>query len=285
MAIVSTSPARASDTRSRRSNVISAMKSRLGAEYRRRVHPALRARIRRWRTPPPPRQEQTVTVLVTNCQGRAHQVRSCLDSVVRSSYRNIDVLVVTDQADRSVATAVQTYARWDPRVKLVEQPDRVVPSPSGSTSPNGQYLLVLEAFDRLEKGAVARLVKVLRLTESDFAHGQITEQPDQAVSANTDLSPHGTDGLGLTIATCQAHPVANSMTGTIFRSDFLADLGWTVEAARTIDQRDLMDRAYRSGRFDIVRQRVVWRPDGNTARVQSGAVSTATAITKTSADS
>jgi hypothetical protein len=75
------------------------------------------------------------------------------------------------------------------------------------------------------------------------------------------------------------------MTGTIFRSDFLADLGWTVEAAGTLDQQDLMDRAYRSGRFDMVRHRVVWRPDGNTARVRSGAVSTATAITKTSADS
>jgi CDP-glycerol glycerophosphotransferase len=192
-----------------------------------------------------------------------------LDSVVRSTYRNIEILVITDQASRSVATVVRSYARWDPRVKLLEQPAGWASTP-GSTSPHGQYLLVLQAPDRLEKGAVARLVKVLRLTESDFARGQASAKPDQAGSANADISPDGTDRLGLTVATCQGRPLADSMSGTLFRSDFLAELGWTVEAAATVDHRDLMDRAYRSGRFDLVTQRVVWQPDGNTHQSRPG---------------
>jgi CDP-glycerol glycerophosphotransferase len=264
---------------------MSAMKSRVGAQYRRRVHPALRARIRRWRTPPPPRQEQSVTVLVTDCLGRPRQVRSCLDSVIRSSYRNIEILVITDQSSRTVATVVRSYARWDPRVKLVEQP-APLPSTSRSTSPNGHYVLVLQAPDRLQKNAVARLAKVLRLTESDFAVGQVAANLDQARSADTDLTPYDTDRLGLTLETCQAHPAADSMIGTLFRSDFLADIGWTVEAAGTIDQRDLMDRAYRSGRFDLVAQRVVWQPNSDSPRPhQSDVPPGATTITMTSADS
>jgi len=191
-------------------------------------------------------------------------------------------MVMTDHVSRSIAKVVRSYARWDPRIKPMTQP-----TPSSltwaSTSPNGQCVLVVEAPDRLEKGAVAGLVKVLRLTESDFALGQVFDQSHQPGSVNTDLSPPGTDRLGLTVATGQPSRVADRMTGTLFRSEFLADLGWTVEAAGTIDQRDLMDRAYRSGRFDLVTQRVVRRPDGNTARVQSGR--RATTITTTSADS
>ena len=58
-----------SDARRCRSTVTNAMRSRVGAEYRRRVHPALRARIRRWRAPAPPRQERRVTVVVTRLTG------------------------------------------------------------------------------------------------------------------------------------------------------------------------------------------------------------------------
>jgi glycosyltransferase involved in cell wall biosynthesis len=261
--------------------VISAMKSRLGAEYRRRVHPALRARIRRWRNPPPPRQEQRVTVLVITGHGRLDQLGPCLDSVVRSSYRNIEILVISDRASRSVATVVRSYARWDPRAKVVEIPAGL-PATSSSISPEGQYLLVLEAPDRLEKGAVARLAKVLRLTESDFARGLDADQIQHAGSVDSDPSPHGTDRLGLTLATDEVHPVPDRMSGTLFRSDFLADLGWTVEAAGTLDQQQLMDRAYRSGRFDLVRRSGVWQPDGKTA--QAGPPLRATRITATSAE-
>jgi hypothetical protein len=73
------------------------------------------------------------------------------------------------------------------------------------------------------------------------------------------------------------------MSGTLFRSDFLADLGWTVEAAGTLDQQDLMDRAYRSGRFDLVRRSVLGQPDGRTH--ESGSILRATTITTTSAGS
>ena len=262
--------------------MISAMKSRLGAQYRRRVHPALRARIRRWRNPPPPRQEQRVTVLVITGHGRLDQLGPCLDSVVRSSHRNIEILVLSDPASRSVATVVGSYARWDPRVKVVEVPAGLSAT-SSSISPDGQYLLVLEAPDRLEKGAVARLAKVLRLTESDFACGLDADQIDHADSVDAHLSPHGTDRLGLTLATGEAHPVPHRMSGTLFRSDFLADLGWTVEAAGTLDQQELMDWAYRSGRFDIVRHSLVWQPADKTARVRS--VLGATTIRTTSTDS
>ena len=115
-------PCPPSDARRCRSTVTSAMRSRVGAEYRRRVHPALRARIRRWRTPAPPRPRTTRDCGGHQLSGRPHEVRSCLDSVVRSSYRNIEILVLIDGASRSIAAVLRSYARWDPRIKIVDQP-------------------------------------------------------------------------------------------------------------------------------------------------------------------
>ena len=228
------------------------MRSRVGAEYRRRVHPALRARIRRLRTPAPPRQERCVTMVVTKVDGRPDEVRSCLDSVVRSSYRNTEILVLIDRASRSIAAVLRSYARWDPRIRIVDQPVGSPPSPP-STLPNGHYLMVIEASERLEKMAVARLVKVLRLSESDFAVALDDQGSDEASWMSADSARlDGMNCVGLTIATCPDHPAADSMSGKLFRHEFLTDLGWTVNAAPSIDQRHLVDRAYRWGRFDLV---------------------------------
>lgn len=258
-----------SDTRSRESTVTNAIRSRLGAEYRGRVHPALRARIRRWRTPAPRRQEQLVTVLVTNVEGRTEEIRSCLDSLVRSSYRNTEILVYIDGASRSIAAVVRSYARWDPRIKIVEQPTGSPPR-LGSPSPNGHYLMVIKSCDRLETKAVARLVKVLRLSESDFAVGLDDDGTDGAFSTSADAARlHRMERLGLTLETCPDHPAPDSMSGKLFRHGFLTDLGWTVDVAPTIDERALMDRAYQWGRFDLVTQRVLRRQDADGSQVPS----------------
>lgn len=223
-----------------------------------------------------------MTVVVTKVDGRPDEVRSCLDSVVRSSYRNIEILVLIDGASRSIAAVLRSYARWDPRIRIVDQPMGSPPRP-GPAVPNGHYLMVIKASERLEKRAVATLVKVLRLSESDFAVALDDQGSDEASWMSAD--PARLDGmncLGLTIATCPDHPAADSMSGKLFRHGFLTDLGWTVNAAATIDQRHLVDRAYRWGRFDLVTDRVLWRPDADAPQVPSSSQAT---VTMSSADS
>ena len=198
-----------------------------------------------------------MTLLVTGPYGQPHEVRSCLDSLIRSSYRNIVILVLGDPANRSVAAVVRSYARWDPRIRIVEHPTRLPPRPESSSS-NGHYLMVVEAPARLEKDAVAELVKVLRLSGSDFAVGRVDDDSDATSSTAADSwREHGADRLGQTVVTCPDHPAADTMTGKLFRSCFLTDLGWSVGAAPTTDQRDLVDRAYQLGHFDLVMRRVV----------------------------
>jgi CDP-glycerol glycerophosphotransferase len=223
-----------------------------------------------------------VTVVVTKVDGRPDEVRSCLDSVVRSSYRNIEILVLIDGASRSIAALLRSYARWDPRIRIVDQPMGSPPEP-GSALPNGHYLMVIKASERLEKGAVATLVKVLRLSESDFAVALDDQGSDEASWMSADSARiDGINCLGLTIATCPDHPAADSMSGKLFRHEFLTDLGWTVNAAPTIDQRQLVDRAYRWGRFDLVTHRVLWRQDADVSQVPSPCQAI---VTRSSADS
>jgi CDP-glycerol glycerophosphotransferase len=210
-----------------------------------------------------------VTVVITKVGGRPDELRSCLDSVVRSSYRNIEILVLIGRASRSLAAVLRSYARWDPRIRIVDEPTGSSPK-SGSAVPNGDYLMVIEASERLEKGAVATLVKVLRLTESDFAVAIDDQGSNQASLMSADSARlDGMDCLGLTIATCPDHPAADSMSGTLFRHGFLTDLGWTVNAAPTIDQRHVLDRAYRWGRFDLVSYRALSRHDADVSHVPS----------------
>ena len=196
--------------------------------------------------------------MVTRSDGRPGDLRSCLDSLIRSSYRKTEILVVANPVHRATADIVRSYARWDPRIGITK-PSAGISGDRRPTSPNGRYLMVVEVTDRLEKGAVARLVKVLRLTASDFAVGSIGDGSANTWGLPAEASGHGEDRLGLTRDASPDGPTLDGMAGKLFRLDFLTGLAWTLDAALSIDERDLMDRAYRSGHFDLLNQPVGWR--------------------------
>jgi hypothetical protein len=187
---------------------------------------------------------------------------------------------VADPVNRATADIVRSYARWDPRIGITK-PSAGFSGDRGPTSPNGRYLMVVEVTDRLEKGAVARLVKVLRLTASDFADGVISDGSANTWGLPAEASRHGEDRLGLTRDTYPDVPMLDGMAGKLFRLDFLTGLAWTLDAALSIDERDLTDRAYRSGHFDLLSQPVGWRQSAEVSDSASRSGSSATDVTTT----
>jgi glycosyltransferase involved in cell wall biosynthesis len=70
-----------------------------------------------------------ITVLVP-CRNEARYVRACLDSILATAYPldRMEVLVVDGQSTDGTAKIVREYAEQQPIVRLIDNPQRVVPS-------------------------------------------------------------------------------------------------------------------------------------------------------------
>jgi glycosyltransferase involved in cell wall biosynthesis len=70
-----------------------------------------------------------LTVIVP-CRNEARYVRACLDSILATAYPldRMEILVVDGQSTDGTATIVREYAEQQPIVRLIDNPQRVVPS-------------------------------------------------------------------------------------------------------------------------------------------------------------
>ncbi|WP_255419324.1 bifunctional glycosyltransferase/CDP-glycerol:glycerophosphate glycerophosphotransferase [Geodermatophilus marinus] len=96
---------------------------------------------------------------------------ACLRSISAQTYRNIEVVVVDDgSTDGSLAVARRARRR-DRRIRIVTQPNGGLSSArnSGTAAATGEYLAFVDSDDRIDRRAVATVMRSLRSTGSDFA--------------------------------------------------------------------------------------------------------------------
>lgn len=98
---------------------------------------------------------------------------SCLDSILRQTYRNLEVIIIDDGATDGSLGIAQEYARSDARIRLRSQANAGLSAArnAGAALSRGKYLWFIDSDDILPETAVEKLVSTLRKTGSDFAVG------------------------------------------------------------------------------------------------------------------
>lgn len=104
-----------------------------------------------------------VSVLVT-VYNREKYLADCLTSVLNSTYRSFEVIVVDDQStDRSVAIA-QQFASQDARIRLHINPVNLGDYPNRNRAAElavGKYLKYVDSDDMIEPDCLAKMVEAL----------------------------------------------------------------------------------------------------------------------------
>lgn len=106
--------------------------------------------------------EELVSVVIP-----ARNEREAIDAAVRSAlgqtYRNLEVLVVDGDSQDGTAEVVAELASADPRVRLIRNPDRIIPIALNRAvrEARGRYLVRLDAHATIPDDYVARAVKHL----------------------------------------------------------------------------------------------------------------------------
>ncbi len=136
-----------------------------------RLHPALRQTAVSLITP---RTESLGRVsVIVPCYNVEEYLADCLDSIVRQRYRDLDIVVVIDGSPDRSAQIARGYARWDRRIRVLEQPNAGLGAArnTGIRAARGEFITFVDSDDTLPPKSIETMVTCLAASGSDFVVG------------------------------------------------------------------------------------------------------------------
>ena len=105
----------------------------------------------------------------------AKYLHACLDSVLKQTLTDLQVICVDDASTDESPEIVLSYSRRDSRVMLIRQPFTMYAGQcrnTGLVAATGEYVHFLDADDIVEDGAYQRYYKLAKETDADIVKGK-----------------------------------------------------------------------------------------------------------------
>ena len=91
-------------------------------------------------------------------------IARCLNSLIRQTYKNLEIVVVDDGSSDKTVEIVEKYMRADERIKLFfsNSHNKQLARNLGIKNATGKYLMIIDGDDELVLDAIAWLVEIFR---------------------------------------------------------------------------------------------------------------------------
>ena len=130
--------------------------------------------LKRLKIIPDQKEVDLVSILIP-ARNEYHNIRRCLDSLIKIDYSQLEILVLNDRSTDQTATLVEDYQTKDNRIKLLQGEEL----PSGwigkhwachqlSEAANGTILLFMDADTVLDRSIVSKSVSAMNQHNSDL---------------------------------------------------------------------------------------------------------------------
>ncbi|GAA2842248.1 CDP-glycerol glycerophosphotransferase (TagB/SpsB family) [Leucobacter komagatae] len=121
---------------------------------------------------PPIRAKVSVIIPAYNV---AEYLEDAVGTVLRQSYRNIEIVIVNDGSKDKTGEIADRIARSDRRVRVIHKQNAGLGAArnSGLRATTGEYVTFVDSDDQLTPRAVETMLKSLERTGSDFAIGAV----------------------------------------------------------------------------------------------------------------
>lgn len=124
----------------------------------------------------------SIIVPVYNCE---QYIRKNVESLVRQSYRNIEIVFVDDGSTDQSAAILREYAQGDSRIKIIHQDNHGVSFArnTGLKAAEGSYITFADSDDYVNEGYVQLLLEGIRKADADISCcGFVLHRPDKEIS-------------------------------------------------------------------------------------------------------
>ena len=100
-------------------------------------------------------------------------IRQSLDSVLRQTYRNLEIIIVDDGSKDSTGEIADEYSKKDSRIKVIHQPNQGLPTARnvGMEIATGKYIMFLDSDDFYEDNSCEVLYNEIKKHDADYVIG------------------------------------------------------------------------------------------------------------------
>lgn len=108
--------------------------------------------------------------IIIPCYNIEKYVEKCLNSIIKQTERNIEIICVNDGSEDNTLKLLQKYQQIDNRIKIVEKNNGGVASARnvGIRESNGEYIMFVDGDDYIDRNMVKQLYVEAKRNEIDI---------------------------------------------------------------------------------------------------------------------
>lgn len=206
-------------------------------------------------------------------------IGECLESLLVQDYANIQVLVVDDGSPDRSGEIARRYARRDPRVQVVRQPNGGLSAArnAGVQFARGEFLAFLDSDDFVDRHAYREAIAALRSSGSDFSVIPYRREKNGTFppAAPWIGRAHRSTRLGVTLAEFPDIMVNAVAWSKVYRRRFWDEHKFSFPVGLLYEDQAVSMRAFAAARsFDVLaRVGINWRIRGDQTSITQQVIS------------
>lgn len=166
--------------------------------------------------------------LIVSIHSTGSCVEKCIQSLVRQSFKNIEIICVNNDSTGGALELIQKYAANDTRIKIINTDSplgKLVTRMKGVELATGEYILFVDSQDFLKFNACQTIFEVLKNHEIDIlqfkcvVEGQESEEAERKSCLDQELTEEKLDNSQLLEALFERHSVSTSLLGKVIKTN------------------------------------------------------------------
>lgn len=144
--------------------------------------------------------DSPLVTIVLPIRNEASYIARCLDAVVAQDYprEKIEIIIVDGQSDDGTREIATRYSSRDPRIRLMDNPNRIVPTALNGAirAARGEVIIRVDGHAVIAPDYVHCCVEVLSEVDADCVGGPIETVGETAMSRTIALAQSSPFGVG-----------------------------------------------------------------------------------------
>lgn len=94
--------------------------------------------------------------IIVPCFNAAPYIAQCLESIVRQSYQNLEIICINDGSTDNSLSVITKYANFDPRILIIDQVNKGISESrnTGLLNSTGDFIMFIDADDWLHDNTI-----------------------------------------------------------------------------------------------------------------------------------